>query len=331
MEEQRPAVAFYTIADERYFVGAVALINSLRLVGHDEPVVVLDCGLSPEQRDLLAGEVRVLEAPERRPAVLLKPAAPLDQPADVMVLVDADAVVVRHLGSLVARAAEGKVVAFEAPGFGPRTSLAPQWGEALGVPIAGSRGYVNAGFLIIAGDEGRSLLEDLDTFQRRIDPSCTWLGGVAESEPFFYADQDVLNAILAMDPRRDTLEIVDHRLAQYAPLRGVRVVDAKRLICSYADGVEPYCLHHILAKPWLARVAPNAYSLLLPRLLFWDDVAIKLRPEMLPRRFRTGVEGAAARQLNALRWAVHNRVRGKLGIRRRLDARRASRARTSAG
>ena len=35
---------FYTVADARFWLGAVALVNSLRLVGHKEPVVVLDLG-----------------------------------------------------------------------------------------------------------------------------------------------------------------------------------------------------------------------------------------------------------------------------------------------
>ena len=46
VEEDRPDVAFYCVADERYFLGAVGLINSLRLVGHDEPIFLLDCGLT---------------------------------------------------------------------------------------------------------------------------------------------------------------------------------------------------------------------------------------------------------------------------------------------
>ena len=36
--------AFYCVADERYFLGAVGLVNSLRLVGHDEPVVCSTAG-----------------------------------------------------------------------------------------------------------------------------------------------------------------------------------------------------------------------------------------------------------------------------------------------
>ena len=42
---------FYTVTDAEFFPGTVALLNSLRLVGHREPLVVLDNGLTPEQRD----------------------------------------------------------------------------------------------------------------------------------------------------------------------------------------------------------------------------------------------------------------------------------------
>ena len=60
----RDAAAFYCVADERYFLGAVGLVNSLRLVGHREPIFLLDCGLDDEQRELLGREV---DAGRRRP------------------------------------------------------------------------------------------------------------------------------------------------------------------------------------------------------------------------------------------------------------------------
>ncbi len=52
-----PPVAFYCISSDLYFPGAVALVNSLRLVGHTEPIFLLDCGLSDAHRELLATEV----------------------------------------------------------------------------------------------------------------------------------------------------------------------------------------------------------------------------------------------------------------------------------
>src|SRR5437899_3332650 len=88
----RPRVAFYTVADAGYFPGLVGLLNSLRLVGHAEPLFVLDAGMTSEQRERLAPHVTLLTAPTGDAPVLLTPAAPLQAPAEVVVMVDADIV-----------------------------------------------------------------------------------------------------------------------------------------------------------------------------------------------------------------------------------------------
>ena len=64
-----PQAAFYCVADERYFLGAVGMINSLRLLGHDEPAFVLDCGLTASQRTLLSPRRRVCPGARRRCAL----------------------------------------------------------------------------------------------------------------------------------------------------------------------------------------------------------------------------------------------------------------------
>ncbi len=66
------ATAFYCVSDARFFLGAVGLINSLRVIGHDEPIFVLDCGLTDEQRGMLAAEATLVPAPAERPPQLLK-------------------------------------------------------------------------------------------------------------------------------------------------------------------------------------------------------------------------------------------------------------------
>src|SRR3954452_7149248 len=86
----RPAVGFYLVSDARYFIGAVALINSLRLVGHDEPVFILDCGLTAGQRALIEREATVVASDDSRPPTLRKAVAPLRFSAAVMVLLDID-------------------------------------------------------------------------------------------------------------------------------------------------------------------------------------------------------------------------------------------------
>ncbi len=108
-------LAFYTVCDHRHFVGAVALVNSLRLVGHDEPIRLLDCGLTAGQRELLGREVTLVPAPDDRPPYLLKPAAPLAQPAEVMALLDADMLVTRRFDELVESARGGKLVVLRRP------------------------------------------------------------------------------------------------------------------------------------------------------------------------------------------------------------------------
>ena len=93
-------------ANGRYFIGVVALVNSLRLAGHEESIVVLDCGLEPRQRELLAPHVRLVAAPPVRAPILLKSHAPLLFPADVMVWIDADMIVVRNMADLIDRSRE---------------------------------------------------------------------------------------------------------------------------------------------------------------------------------------------------------------------------------
>ena len=67
-----PNAAFYAVANSRYFLGAVGMLNSLRLLGHREPAYVLDCGLTPQQRELLAPHATLVPAPSDAPPYLLK-------------------------------------------------------------------------------------------------------------------------------------------------------------------------------------------------------------------------------------------------------------------
>jgi hypothetical protein len=69
--------AFYCMSSEVYFLGAVGLVNSLRLTGHTEPIYLLDCGLEPAHRALLEPHVTVVDAPRVEPPYLLRTVAPL--------------------------------------------------------------------------------------------------------------------------------------------------------------------------------------------------------------------------------------------------------------
>ena len=113
------ARSFYSVADREYFLGAVALINSLRLVGHRERMVILDCGLAEEQRDLLGREATIVTVSqndlETLPRFLLRDRAPLLRPAETMILLDADIIVTRSLEPIFKLAQAGKIIAFDDP------------------------------------------------------------------------------------------------------------------------------------------------------------------------------------------------------------------------
>jgi hypothetical protein len=307
-----PPVAFYCVADECYFLGAVAMVNSLRLHGHREPIFLLDRGLRPDQRRMLAEEAELVQGPAEAPPWLQKTIAPLAHPAEVMVLIDTDMIVTRPLGELIERARDGRLVAF----CNDTDRFVPEWGELLDLGTARRGPYLSSGLLVLSGELGEPVLRLLEDRQARVDPELTFAGRNLADYPFLYPEQDVLNAILCtrVDPAR--IVTVENRLAANLPFDGVRIVDALPPRCAHADGTEPYVLHHFDRKPWLERLRSNVYSRLLTRLLLDPDSPLRLDPAELPRRLRNGPAAAAERLATDL-------LLGPSGVARRLRERRS--------
>jgi len=288
------AAAFFCVSSEPYFLGAVGLVNSLRLVGHREPILVMDCGLSPTQRDALAPETEIVPAPAGREPHTLKPALPLARPADVMVLIDADMIVTRTLQPLIETAANGRVVAFR----NHADRFVPEWGPLLGLGEIERRPYVCSGFVAAARSPGEEILGLVDERQGRVDLTRSYFGSHDDDYPLLYADQDVLNAVLAARVPADRVDALDPGLAPMVPFEGLELEDAETLTCAFADGTEPYLVHHSLSpKPWQEPAYEGVYSRLLRRLLTGDDVAIRLPAGAIPPTLRAGPRGAAARAL----------------------------------
>jgi hypothetical protein len=277
--------AFYCVADQRYFLGAVALINSLRLVGHAEPIHVLDCGLDGPGRERIAGEATVTELDTRISPLLLEAVAPLRHPAEVMVLIDADMIVTRPLDELMRAASErGGVAAIEHG----TDRFVPEWGELLGLGSLRRRTYVSGGLLTLASPLGLEVLELMASLQERVDFERTFWRRNEPDYPFLYGDQDVLNAILAARASPEQVVAIDRRLEAIPPFEGLRVADPRALRCVYADGSEPLLLHHYGTKPWLEETPEGPYSRLLRRLLTGGDVAIRIPDSELPFHLRRG-------------------------------------------
>ena len=304
----RPPAAFYCVSSEQYFLGAVAMINSLRLLGHSEPIFVLDCGLRPAQRDLLAGTATVLAAPGDSPPVMLKTHAPLRHPAEVVVLIDADIIVTRSLGELVNRASRGAVLAVD----DGQDRFFSEWGKLTG-GTARHRRYVSSCLTLLGGRVGQRVIETMAGVQRRADIERTPYSDAShdfvshseawERHPYYFADQDVLNAVLATEVEEDQVEVLERRDVAILPFEGLDVLDSKTLRCSYEDGREPYAVHHLmLEKPWLKRTGENTvYTRLLRRLLSGDDLALSVPAASIPPWLRPGPLGSASRKLIRLR------------------------------
>jgi hypothetical protein len=320
---RKPAAAFYCVGDERYFEGAVGLVNSLRLLGHHEPISLLDCGLADAQRRLLAPHVTLIPAPGDAPPWLLKAVAPLDRPADVMVLLDADMVITRGLGPLIDRAAHGDVVVFE----NPVDRFVPEWGELLGLGPVRRRPYVGSGAIVVDRSLGTDVLRLMRDLQASIDFERTYWRANDPDYPFLYGDQDVLNAVLASRVEEDRVLALEARLAPTPPFPGLKLLDERVLRCGYADGTEPYLVHHHTVKPWLEPTHHGVYSRLLRRLLIGPGLAVRVPEGQLARRMRTGLLAYAERKrTNArerFRWHVRDPLRELIGPRVRARGARA--------
>ncbi len=196
------------------------------------------------------------------------------------------------MSDLVEGAARGRVVAFE----NDRPRYVPEWGELLGLGEARPGPYVTSGLVALGGPTGDRVLELLDDRQRRVDAERTVFGEHPDpAYPFYYLEQDVLNAVLRTRVDPDRLVVLENRLAANPPFAGLRLHDVDSISCSFGDGTVPYALHHFGRKPWLEPIYHGLYSRLFARLLLGADVAVRVPEEMVPLRMRSGPRARAER------------------------------------
>ena len=79
---------------------------------------------------MLSGEATLITAPAGTAPHLLKYLVPLQHPADIMILIDADIIVTRSLEPLIEAAGEGKIVAFTDK---LHDRFDPRWSDILGL------------------------------------------------------------------------------------------------------------------------------------------------------------------------------------------------------
>lgn len=282
-----PAQAtLYTVCDRRYFLGLAALRNSLALTNPGVDLVILDCGLTDEQRRRLEPSCRLVSVDrDGMEPHMLKAHVDTLEPTGTIALIDADMIVTRPLDDVFASAADGYIVAFSDPD-GDRWFAA--WEELLALPGPPRRQrYVNTGFVAFDVEQHPTLLAMWHDACARIPPRIT-RGGAGSKDPFNDRDQDALNAILMSAVPEEAL---DARPGRDAPvmeaLKRVRIDDATTLAASLDD--TPVSILHCAGprKPFApARIEWNSYAKLMPRLLLSDDVPVRVEPAEVPAWLR---------------------------------------------
>jgi hypothetical protein len=296
----RPDTTFFTVADERFFPGAVCLLNSLRLSGNDVELVILDAGLTPSQRQRLEAHARLVTptSDALTQQLLLKSFPHTLDPRGTVVVIDSDMIVTRPLDPVLEEVERGKVCLF-ADIEDQRHRFIPEWEEAFGLRAPLRRqNYMNAGFIALSTDHAPDLLRRYWELCHRIPQEQTLVGGGAYDQPFWGGDQDAINALLMSEVEPGAVvELPDVEGPSPELLHDVRIVDERTLACELR-GHRPYLLHYWGGpKPWESnawlRVSRDAYVRLMRRVLFASDAPVPMDPGELPLWLRPSRRGRA--------------------------------------
>ncbi|HEY3670942.1 MAG TPA: hypothetical protein VGN51_08410 [Acidimicrobiia bacterium] len=304
---------FCTVASASHYPGLVALVNSLRLVGHREPVTVFDLGLTDRQRAEVGTECEVV-APDGDALHpwLVMPQVLQAVPPGVTVYVDSDIIVTASLEAIAERARAGDVCAF-ADRFAERRFS--EWQDLLGLASAPRvQPYANAGFMAL--DTAR-FPEFVQRWRELCDAMVSRSISVAKldvGDPLTWPDQDALNALLMSEvpPEQVAVQPAEHAAQGPWELSKTRVVDVRTLACTRAG--QPVKLLHAFGvpKPWQPEARTSlprsAYLMCLRRLLTGDDVAIRTTEPPAPW-LAPGVRGTTALHLATATTALRARTK----------------------
>jgi hypothetical protein len=289
-------VSFYTVTDERFFLGTIGMLNSLRLMGNERRVVVLDCGLTKRQRDVLDPECELLLLPDSQATnpQLLKPFANLMRPKGTVVILDSDIIVTRPLDSVLKAARNGQVCVCADP---DSERWFAEWEQLfeLRCPPRHQR-YVSSGFVVFSVEHWPDLLPRWWNSCQRIR-SCPTSFYEEPDSPTACADQDALNAILMSEWPEEALAIQPRETQPSMEELSwrVRLFDLDTLSCSLHD--RPVTLIHpaVKTKPfqrqWWMDQGQSIYPALLRRLLVGGDVRVQVARDDVPIWLQSGLCG----------------------------------------
>jgi hypothetical protein len=291
--------AVFVVSDERFFLGLVGLVNSLRLQGYRGEVVVLDCGLTAGQRSLLYHECEFVPCLWRGASTpaLYKAFGAWRESRGVVVVADSDVVVTGGLEEMLEWAAEGWVCAARDP---EEDRWFPEWTELFGLKAPLRRGvYVNSGFVAFSVDRWPALLRRWWEACERIW-SHPWLyaPGVGDG-PSAQADQDALNAVLMSEIPAGALRLLPAEAVPIGDASGLQVDRGGEYLVSTGLGQGVWILQgNGATKPWEAggwrRLAGRGYEVALRAVLAHPRAPVRLPPRMVPWWLRDNPAGRSS-------------------------------------
>lgn len=280
-------VAFYTVANAPYFLGLAGLVNSLRLTGHTQPIVVLDAGLTPAQRQALAAQCEFVAPPPGTVSspVLWKIAGPQARPAEIVVIIDSDIVVTGSLEPTLDAARRGRVCAYPDPDDGRWFA---EWDVALGLPPMRRQTYLNTGYVAFSTRTWPQLVDRWSELCHQIRAQPLYVKGAPQG-PTSQGEQDIFNALMMSEFPSDAALPLP---AEEAPISAssirdeVQVLDQSSFSC-VRRGVPVRLIHYAgKPKPWLpgawVRSQRHAYTHLLIRATTWPDAPVRLSMREFP-------------------------------------------------
>jgi hypothetical protein len=318
------AARFYTITDAGYFPGTVALVNSLRLTGHTNEVVIFDRGLTALQRELLAPECRLFKFEKEisHPA-WLKPFPHVTGDEGTLVVIDSDIIVTGSLNEFLTDAAQGKITVFE--DTSPQRWFA-EWQSLFRLP-SGPRHqtYINSGVVAWSTHHwpelGRRWWESCQQHDRPYTRG-------RSKDPMQFCDQDALNGVLMAEFPSDALKIWPVWNAPFGSMlmNSVLVREERNLSCE-CEGRPTLVIHNSGGStPWEHGLRPvlrkwrPAYVRLMRRVLSGPDIAVRVPQGELPMWLRAGRSG----------WATERSLSTMVNASRGMRRRRARRIRVRA-
>jgi hypothetical protein len=307
---------YYAVCDERYFLGAVALVNSLRLTGNAGDIVILDVGLTADQRTFLERECRIVRIdldPELL-AVFAKPYIHRFEKTRTVVMLDSDIIVTGSLYPMIELAEEGKICGFVTH---PHDRWFSEWTDLFGLraPLR-HENFLGASFMALSTARWGHFLE-------RWEELCSMIQAERSKRPLMLAqhdvvidpianpEQDAMNALLMSEVAEGDVVRGDwERVPSWFNKKGVRVADLDSLKCTFAGRETSYIEWTGPVKPWMpwgwSRVGYDAFMKLLPRVLLAEDVPLRLSPGDVPLWLRGTMRGRATyRALNTISSAAY--------------------------